>query len=99
MCPLSCPGLFTSDWKLGSNQPEEVSQAISLSRGDPASPSVSGQSSGMRTALPGVTVLFPRDPYSGTKDSRELHFWRGSCRILMPGNTVDRSPRWGQLWF
>ena len=38
MCSLSCPSLFTSDWKLGSNQPEEVSQPISLSRGDPASP-------------------------------------------------------------
>ena len=38
MCPLPCPGLFTSDWKLGSKQPEEVSQPISLSRGDPASP-------------------------------------------------------------
>lgn len=65
MCPLPCPGLSPS-LEAGFQLARGVSQPISLSRGTQHLLSVSGQSSGMRTALPDMSVI-PQGPLLGTR--------------------------------
>lgn len=88
------PGLLTASWKLGSDQLEQVSQPTRVSSWGPRDSCLSqAKAAGMRTALLGMTVSFPKDPLLRTKDSSELHSWRGSCRICDARKHCGRIPK------